>query len=138
MAAETIKLLDLYVARFRPLLLVRPSSSLFPNGTGGSKKSAALGLQISKFLRRECGLQINPHLFRHFAAKTYLEDHPGAYGVIRLVHGHTSVDTTTRAYCGTETAAAMQHFDDNVLRLRRQAPPPPQRRGRRPAQEAPE
>jgi integrase len=135
--AETIKLLDLYLERFRPLLLSRPSSSLFPNGTGGAKKAQALGLQISKFLSRECGLKINPHLFRHFAAKMYLEDHPGAYGVIRLIHGHTSVDTTTRAYCGTETAAAMQHFDDHVLRLRRQAPPP-LRRGRRPAQEAPE
>jgi integrase len=136
--ADTVKLLDLYLERFRPVLLSQPSSWLFPNGTGGPKKAAALGLQISKFLRRECGLQINPHLFRHIAAKLYLEAHPGAYGVVRLIHGHSSVDTTTRAYCGTETAAAMRHFDAHVLRLRRQTPLPPLRRGRRPAQEAPE
>jgi integrase len=90
-------------------------------------------VQISKFLRRECGLQVNPHLFRHIAAKLYLDAHPGAYGVLRLVHGHTSVETTTRTYCGAETAAAMRHFDDHVLRLRRDLHPPPTRRGRRPA-----
>jgi integrase len=134
--AETAQLLDLYVERFRPLLLPQPSSWLFPNSTGGPKKPGYLGLQISKFLERECGLRVNPHLFRHIAAKLYLEAHPGAYGVIRLIHGHISVDTTTRAYCGTETAAAMRHFDAHVLRLRRQAPPPPLRRGRRPAPEA--
>ena len=136
--ADAVKLLDMYLKRFRPLLLSQPSSRLFPNGAGGSKKPGQLGVQISKFLRRECGLQVNPHLFRHIAAKLYLEAYPGAYGVVRLIHGHSSVDTTTRAYCGTETPAAMRHFDDFVLRLRRQAPPPSPRRGRRPAQEAPE
>ena len=81
--AETVKLLDLYLERFRPLLLAHPSSYLFPNSGGGPKKASALGDQISKFLRRECGLQVNPHLFRHIAAKLFLEAHPGAYGVIR-------------------------------------------------------
>ena len=127
-----MKLLDLYLERFRPLLLPHASSWLFPNSSGGPKSAQTLGLQISKFLRRECGLQINLHLFRHIAAKLYLEAHPGAYGVIRLVHGHTSVDTTTRAYCGTETAAAMRHFDEHVLRLRRQEALSPKRRGPRP------
>jgi integrase len=121
-------LLDVYLERYRPLLLAHPSSWLFPNGSGGPKSPIALGTQISKFLRRECGLQVNPHLFRHFGAKSYLEAHPGAYGVIRLVLGHRSVDTTTRAYCGTETAAAMRHFDEHVLRLRAQAPPIPKRK----------
>lgn len=125
---ETVRLLDVYLERYRPLLLAHPSSWLFPNGSGGPRSPIALGTQISKFLRRECGLQVNPHLFRHFGAKSYLEAHPGAYGVIRLVLGHLSVDTTTRAYCGTETAAAMRHFDEHVLRLRAQAPPIPKRK----------
>jgi len=127
---ETVKLLELYLERFRPLLLPYPSPWLFPNSSGGPKSAQTLGLQISKFLPRECGLQINPHLFRHIAAKLYLDAHPGAYSVIRLVHGHASVETTTRAYCGTETAAAMLHFDEHVLRLRRKAPPLPKRRRR--------
>jgi integrase len=131
---ETVKLLDLYLERYRPLFLPHPSSWLFPNSSGGPKRTQALGLQITKFLRRELGLQINPHLFRHIAAKLYLDMYPGAYGVIRLVHGHSSVETTTRNYCGTETAAAMRHFDEHVLQLRRQAPPLPKRRDRHPVE----
>lgn len=130
---ETVKLLDLYVKRYRPLLLARPSAWLFPSNSDRPKSRLGLGTQISAFLRRECGLRINPHLFRHIAAKLYLDANPGAYGVIRLVHGHSSVDTTTRNYCGTETAAAMRHFDEHILRLRRQAPLP-KGRGRRPVE----
>ena len=67
------------------------------------------------------------------AAKLYLTQNPGAYGVIRLVHGHKSVETTTRHYCGTETAAAIKRYDEHVLRLREQhsaAPRKPRRRYR--------
>jgi integrase len=103
-------------------LLTQPFSALFPSSAGGPKSRHTLALQIQKFLLRERGLRINVHLFRHIAAKLYLEAHPGAYGLIRLVHGHTSVETTTRNYCGTETAAAMRHFDEHVLRLRAPRP----------------
>jgi integrase len=128
---ETVRLLDVYVERYRPVLLKHPSSSLFPNSSGGPKSRHTLGLQISKFVRRECGLRVNPHLFRHIGAKLYLDAHPGGYGVIRLVHGHSSVDTTTRSYCDTNNAAAIRHFDENVLRLRAQARVIPKRNLRR-------
>ena len=128
---ETVRLLDVYLERYRPLLLAHPSSWLFPGKSDRPKSRHGLGTQISAFLRRECGLQVNPHLFRHIAAKHYLDANPGAYGVIRLVHGHSSVDTTTRNYCGTETAAAMRHFDEHVLRLRAQALSAPERKPRR-------
>jgi integrase len=128
---ETVSLLDFYIDQFRPLLLPQPSSALFPSSTGGAKSRHTLALQIQKFLLRECGLRINVHLFRHFAAKLYLEDHPGAYGLIRLVHGHASAETTSRYYCGTETAAAMRHFDEHVLRLRAQLLPAGVRRSSR-------
>ena len=63
----------------------------------------------------------------------YLLAHPGAYGVIRLVHGHKSVETTTQFYCGMESTAAMRHFDEHILKLRDQAIPPPVKRpSRRP------
>ena len=60
--------------------------------------------------------------FRHIATKLYLDAHPGAYGVVRLLHGHKSVDTTTRFYCGEETAAAIQHYDAHILNVRGRAP----------------
>jgi integrase len=126
--SDTVKLLDLYLNRYRPLLLTCPSPWLFPGSRDGAKSRLTLGIQISKFLLRESGLRINPHLFRHIGAKLYLDAHLGAYGVMRLMLGHRSVDTTTRSYCGAETAAAMRHFDAHVLRLRGQALPLPQRR----------
>ena len=119
--AETVRLIDIYLSRYRPLLLDAPSPWLFPGIGGGSKCPVSVGMQISSGIHRHCGLQMNTHLFRHLAAKLYLDSHPGAYGVVRLVNGHKSVNTTTTYYCGTETAAAMRHFDRHVLELRRQA-----------------
>ena len=59
------RLLDLYLERFRPLLLAQPSSMAFPEWHRRAQKPGRAGIQISKFLGRECGLQVNPHLFRH-------------------------------------------------------------------------
>jgi integrase len=118
--APTVRLLDLYVTRCRPLLTETPSAWLFPGrGAGGQPKCLRqLRTQIGTLVKRRCGLVVNPHLFRHIAAKLYLKAHPGAYGVVRLLLGHKSVNTTTKYYCGTETAAALRHFDDFILSLR--------------------
>jgi integrase len=66
---------------------------------------------------------VNAHLFRHIGAKLYLDAHPGAYEVVRRVLGHRSMDTTTGFYTGLETAAAVRHFDETILRLRKQGAP---------------
>jgi hypothetical protein len=34
------------------------------------------------------------------------------------VLGHRSIDTTTSYYTGLETAAAVRHFDNTILKLR--------------------
>ena len=111
-------LLDLYLERYRPLLINEPCSWLFPGRKQRSKNGQSLSLQIVKCVKSRCGLIINPHLFRHIAAKLYLDANPGAYGVVRLMHGHKSVETTTRYYCGAEGPAAMRHFDEHILKLR--------------------
>ena len=115
---SAIRLLDLYAARYRPLLATAESPFLFPDVGDRPKSRERLAHQISACVRDHCGLLVHPHLFRHIAAKHYLKAHPGAYGVVRLLHGHRSVETTARFYCGTETAAAVRHFDEHVLRLR--------------------
>ena len=81
-----------------------------------------------------CALVVHPHLFRHIAAKLYLEAHAGAYGVVRLALGHKSMNTTTDSYCGTEGAHALAHFDAHILALRARAKnSAASRRGRRPS-----
>lgn len=116
--AQTVQLLDLYLERYRPILLTEPSSWLFPGVGNRPKGGARLGEQISACVKRHTGLLVHPHLFRHIAAKLYLDAHPGDYGVVRLLHGHKSVNTTTESYCGRETAAAVQHFDAHIVTLR--------------------
>ena len=43
---------------------------------------------------------------------------PGAYESVRRLLGHSSIATTTNFYAGSETAAAVRHYDEVVLRLR--------------------
>jgi integrase len=61
---------------------------------------------------------MNVHLFRHLAAKMYLEAFPGAYGIVRLLLGHKLLQTTIDAYCGTETTAAFRQYDIYIEKLR--------------------
>jgi site-specific recombinase XerD len=121
---ETVALLDLYLSRYRPVLLKEPSTCLFPGKDSKKPKGIqSLGNQITKCLKRRCGLIVHPHLFRHIAALVYLTANPGAYGLMRLVLGHKSVQTTTQFYCGLEGPAALRSFDENILKLREQLAP---------------
>ena len=115
----TVRLLDLYLKRYRPLLLTGPSQWLFPGAAADQPKcDTRLGAQISDTIKEQTGLLVHPHLFRQIAAKAYLDAHPGEYGVIRLVEGHKSVDTTTKYYCGLERDAALKHYDATIIGLR--------------------
>lgn len=116
--AETSKLINLYIEKHRPALCKDGSAALFPGRYGGAKSKDMVREQISRCVLTRTGLAMNPHLFRHFAAKVYLEDHTGAYGTVRLLLGHKSVDTTTKYYCGTETAAAFKHVAEHIMHKR--------------------
>jgi integrase len=120
--ASAVHLLDVYLKIYRPLLLRVPSRWLFPGEGADHKYTNGLSVQIKTTIASKTGLQVNPHLFRHIGGKLYLDHNPGAYGVIRLVHRHKTVETTIRHYCGTETAAAMRQFDAQVLKLREHYP----------------
>jgi integrase len=114
--ADTVTLLDSYLRDYRPGLA--EGTALFPGRHGRPKAGNVLGPQLSRSIQRHTGLKVNPHLFRHIGAKLYLDDHPGAYEVVRRVLGHRSIDTTTAFYTGLETPAAVRHFDTAILRLR--------------------
>ncbi len=114
----TVRLLERYLAEFRPLLAPTGSTALFPRRDGRSKGRAALGVRISQTIFKHTGLRMHPHLFRHFAAKMQLEAEPGSHEVVRRVLGHHSLETTIAAYTGTETAAAVRHYDRTIERLR--------------------
>ena len=123
-------LLKLYLDEFRPRLASEDNPWLFPGRDGKHKVPAVLARQISDVLLRKTGLEVNAHLFRHIAAKLYLDANPGGYEVVRRVLGHRSMETTVTAYAGMETAAATRHFDQQILKLRNRSPVPEQRIGK--------
>jgi integrase len=124
--ADTVALLDLYLSRYRPVLLNEPSTALFPGQDCVKPKGTqTLRQQITDCVKRRCGLTVHPHLFRHIAALSYLNANPGAYGLMRLVLGHKSVETTSKFYCGLEGPAALRNFDEHILKLREDLAPVP-------------
>jgi integrase len=116
---DSAAMIEEYIERYRPVLLKASSNHLFPGTKGGPKQKGHLSTQISACIKRETGLEMHCHLFRHFAAYTYLGANPGDYGVIRLLHGHKSVNTTTTFYCdGAEAEAAFRQYDEHLAKLR--------------------
>jgi hypothetical protein len=114
---RTAKLLDLYLSKYRPVLIKTPSNWLFPAPGGRPKRSSVMSADMQKLMRRHLGFAINPHSYRHVAAKLYLTAHPGRYTDVQMLLGHNRVQTTIDYYCEIEAEAAFGHFDTVLLGL---------------------
>lgn len=114
--------LDVYLGRYHPWLADRSSTWLFPNPEGGRRSIGGFGAQISDFIFKETGLRMNPHLFRHVAAKLYLAAHPEDIETVRQLLGHKSTNTTLRAYVEFRNSKAFKVYDALIERLRQNAP----------------
>lgn len=116
---DIVRLLELYLQKFRPLLVTDGSSYLFPARKGGAKTPAQLAAQIKRAIKIGTGLIVNVHLFRHVCAFLYLKAHPGEYETVRLLLGHTTLSVTVRAYCGLERSDAVRRYDSLIDTYRR-------------------
>ncbi len=128
---SALRMLRIYLDRYHGLLAPAGSPWLFPRRAHGHKAFETLAKQMGKALRQRIGIVQSPHGFRHLAAKLYLAANPGGYGVVKLLLGHKSIETTIRFYCGEESAAAFRHYDAHILNLREGAEKPPLRRRKR-------
>ena len=118
----TAQMLDLYLSKYRPKLVDQPSPWLFPALDGGPKRASVkrasvMSADIQKLMRERIGFRINPHSFRHVAAKLYLTAHPGQYEIVQRILGHKNRDTTFKYYCELEAEEAFKHFDAVLLKL---------------------
>jgi integrase len=95
---------------------------LFPGTNGSHRSKSTFGTQITRTVHKYTGLKVNPHLFRHVAAKLFLDHNPGGYEVVRRVLGHARMETTSKFYAGLETRSAARHFDQQILKLRNAEP----------------
>lgn len=112
---ETVRLLDRYLADYRPLLVHgTDQGALFP-GYAGAKRKNFLGRQIQTAIRKHTGLVMHTHLFRHLAGKLSLQVDPGNFEQVRRLLGHRSIDTTTQFYTGFATDAAARRYHAQVL-----------------------
>ena len=116
--ARTVRLLNLYLSTYRPVLVTKPGESwLFPGVAAGHKHAVSLSGQVCKAIARYAGLTMNVHLFRHLAAKIFLDEHPGEYETVRQLLGHKNIQTTITFYCAFDTARAIKRHDEIVLKL---------------------
>ena len=118
---ESAELIQHYLTKIWPRLASPGCTALFPGRKGGAKSINAVREQICTTIHRHTGVKMNPHLFRHFAAKIYLDAHPGDYETVRRLLGHRSITTTIRFYAGFETAAAVRRYDELMRNLRKKA-----------------
>jgi site-specific recombinase XerD len=116
---EATCLIDFYVNRLLPLFGDNPERFLFPGEVSGRPKTGEqFGRFFRKTIRDETGLEIYPHLLRHFAATLYLTENPDGIEVVRRVLAHRTADTTRRRYAGVHDAVAVRRFDELVLGIR--------------------
>lgn len=114
--AQLVARIDLYMSRFQPLLgHAEDTSLLFPGADDRPKSDNAMRRQLSGTIRRELGLIMHPHLFRHLAALLYLRACPGDYETVRQLLGHRSLQTTAEFYAGFETDLATRRYHEAVF-----------------------
>jgi integrase len=121
LSRSTVKLLDLYLIKYRKFLVAQESPWLFPTLDGSRKNPNAMSDLIQKLMMRYLGFAINPHSFRHVAAKLYLSDQPGKYVDVQLLLGHKKLETTIKYYCQLEAEEVFKHFDRVLLKLEQAA-----------------
>lgn len=128
---DVADLIAWYCLEYRELLLDSSSNALFPGEGGKPKNSKILGMQISRLIRKHLGKEINPHLFRHIAAKIYLDNKPGEYPTVSRLLGHRTLATAMQAYTGAENVSASRHYHGVVQEARDKIAAPTKRRGRK-------
>lgn len=88
-----------------------PTGAACPSRNGPRREPGPLGTKVKAMIRKELGLTLNIHAFRHLCASLYLKAHPGDYETVRLLLGHKSIATTTSFYCGLEKGDAFRRYD---------------------------
>jgi integrase len=116
--------LQVYRNEIAPAVTGKRPDVVFVTWDGKPRSQAAITLTIQKTVRKELGLDLTPHQFRHLAAKIILDEHPGAYELVRQLLGHKNAKTTTNFYAGIDTrragrALVMKLRESGLLRRRK-------------------
>jgi integrase len=112
---SVVGMIETHLATRSPVLCPAGTPWLFPRRDGSQSLNLThFAGRIMKRIRREIGLDFNIHLFRHFAAKIWLEEYPGQYESVRRLLGHSSASQTFNLYCEFEAATATRRFSQLI------------------------
>ena len=115
-----VRMIDRHVSLRSPRLCPPGTPFLFPKRDGSRPMAAEqLATNFKKRLERELGLEVNLHLFRHFAAHLLLEACPGNYEAARRLLGHSRLTSVINAYTGIETTMVSRHYAEIIEELKR-------------------
>jgi site-specific recombinase XerD len=120
MPKSTSSMILAYLRDFRPRITSTPSKWLFPNPSGRQRNIVGFGKQLSTVIGRHTGIEMHPHLFRHFAVKLIEAQSPGSAELERRLLGHHNIATTIRSYSENKTTAAHKHYEDLIETKREQ------------------
>jgi integrase len=99
-----------YITKFRGNISRTKTTALFPQrGSSEPRLPGNLSAELSQRIDREVGLKVNAHLFRHLAAKLYLDAYPGNYETVRRLLKHKNIQTTIDFYAEMSS----QHAHDS-------------------------
>ena len=120
--ARVVSLIEAHVAARSPLLCPKGTRWLFPRRDGAAPmEPSGFSGKLRDIIRERTGAEMNPHLFRHLAAKLWLDHHPGNYEALRRLLGHAELSSTLNAYAGFEAGTATRLFAE-LIDTRRAAP----------------
>lgn len=119
---DVARLLQIYISEIHPHNRHGSSTALFPGGgTAGHKTASNFGTQISRRIRQYIGIQMNPHLFRHFVVLMHLEMYPGDYDTCAALLGNTNLTIIRKIYGGLEKHIALKRAREVTTQFKLQS-----------------
>ena len=116
---QLVQMIEHHISLRSPRLCPAGTPYLFPKRDGSRPMQAEqLASNLKLCLKRELGLDVNMHLFRHFAAHLLLESAPGSYEAARRLLGHSRLSSTINAYTGIETTQVSRRYGEIIKGLK--------------------
>jgi integrase len=128
LTGEVARMLHEYATRILPRVTGKPAADLFVSATGTRKTAAHLSTHIRDTIEKHLGFRVNPHAFRHLAAKVLLDAHPGNFEGPRQLLGHLNAKTTANFYSSFDSSRAVKLYDEALARQRDQGGTPARKR----------
>lgn len=111
------KRIDWYRRNILPAINADPNGDLFARPSADRRSQNGLSRLITRTVKRELGIHMTPHQFRHLAAKIYLDHHPDDLETVRQLLGHSFMKTTM-IYSGMSGERASWAYAANLANQR--------------------